>query len=128
MIMTRKEILQWLLNGNRIAKVSWFGTGSPIKCIEYDVNYIMTLVYKDGMTQQSNEVFSNTDEWVEYNEPEWYDSIPSQGTICYVDNNVVDIIYSYDKITHLFSGLYKDYHMANPMAPVEIELLYITQQ
>jgi len=126
--MTRREILQWLLDGNRVAKVSWLGTGSPIKCIEYDINTILTLVYKDGMTEQSREVFVNTDEWIQYTEPEWYDDIPSQGTICYVDNTTVDIIYSYNKTTRKFSGLYREHNMANPMAPVEIELLYITQQ
>jgi hypothetical protein len=126
--MTRKEIIQSMLNGDKVAKISWLGDASPIKYIEYDPNAIMTMVYKDGATQPYSEVFANPQEWEIYTEPEWYDNIPSQGTICHVDNDMIDIIYSYNRSTRRFSSLSKTYASANPMIPAEIELLYITQQ
>jgi len=124
--MTRKEILQAMLNGDRVSKLAWANPDNPIKYLEYDSNTIMTLVYKDGVTQPHTEVFANTDEWELYTAPEWFDGIPSQGIICYVDQTTVDIIYTYDRVTRKFGGLYKQYSNVNPMSTSEIELLYIT--
>lgn len=124
--MTRKELLQAMLDGERVVKISWLNPETPIKYIEYDTNTIMTMVYKDGARQPYNETFVNTDEWEIYAEPEWFDNIPAQGVICYVDLDKVDIIYQYNRTSKRFYGLYKDYAFANPMIPSEIELLFIT--
>lgn len=122
--MLKHDILQNLLDGNKIVRNGWLDPNNPFKYIEYDSNYNMILVHKDGSFEPHFNTFAIIDEWDVYTEPEWFDEIPPQGVICYVDNNVIDIILSFNKDTRKFSSRYKQYSFANPVINAEIELLF----
>lgn len=92
--MTIKEIMEWLIDGNKII------------CKEN--GYIIKLNNSGNFARLVNDEYQelaytpNLALFEKYEEPVWYDNIPEQGILCWVNGDLVAII---TEFSHTISGV-----------------------
>jgi len=109
---SKKEIYQYILDGGRIKHIFTLD-------IAYFRNDSLYTTGKSGLLENSD-----YKDWVKVKEPKWYESIPSQGRLCWVGKkaNMMELITEYNHITGLFvSNLGVTYKEATTLTNEEIK-------
>jgi hypothetical protein len=111
---SQREIYQALIDGKTLVDNS--GTTKRID--------VVTGFLIDSQGDKTEESFYIPENWSEYKEPQWYDKIPEEGILCWVDSLEENNKNFCVKIKH-FSGLYfvdtigGKWRCAKPVKPEE---------
>jgi hypothetical protein len=114
--MNHKEIMQALINGEKITMASW-GIGEYTYLGEHG-----NLVNAKGLLAQ----LALADRYIIYKEPNWYDNIPEKGVLCWCwddeeDNRYIDVVLGHRDDEHYkFPTATSSYVNAQPLTKEEV--------